>query len=178
MAGLGGYGSIHIRTFHHFGVDVTNKPSAVACSHANECPQECPCPTGCYCILPVKDGGSGMCHPATMLARAQHRKAKDEDPNGHLFDFMEEALTGFSYVKWAEDNKKPKYDLNFGELGEPESLMARRFMDLHNSIHGTYAGAAGGRYSWRITSTGIGTITVVVCGACGEELDVTDYESW
>jgi len=41
----------------------------------------------------------------------------------------------------------------------------------------TYTGAIGGKTTFQFTPTGLGSIIKVICG-CGEELDLTDYESW
>jgi len=38
-------------------------------------------------------------------------------------------------------------------------------------------GAIGGRFTFSFTQTGLGCISVVKC-ACGEKLDLPDYESW
>lgn len=38
-------------------------------------------------------------------------------------------------------------------------------------------GAIGGRLTFTFTPTGLGEIVKVKC-ACGEELDLTDYEGW
>lgn len=38
-------------------------------------------------------------------------------------------------------------------------------------------GAIGGRYTFTFTPTGLGDIVKVTC-VCGEELNLTDWESW
>ena len=38
-------------------------------------------------------------------------------------------------------------------------------------------GTIGGRISYSFTPTGLGPISKVIC-ACGEELDLTNYEEW
>lgn len=38
----------------------------------------------------------------------------------------------------------------------------------------TYTGAIGGRLTYSFTPTGLGTVVKVKC-ACGEEIDLTDY---
>ena len=40
-----------------------------------------------------------------------------------------------------------------------------------------YSGAIGGVYTWEFTSTTIGMGVGVKC-SCGEEINVTDYDSW
>lgn len=37
--------------------------------------------------------------------------------------------------------------------------------------------AIGGRLTWSFTGTSLGQITTVTC-ACGEKIDLTDYEEW
>ncbi len=39
------------------------------------------------------------------------------------------------------------------------------------------SGAIGGRLTYCFTPTGLGTITVIKC-VCGEEINVTDFDSW
>lgn len=38
-------------------------------------------------------------------------------------------------------------------------------------------GAIGGAYTWEFTPTSLGTVVKVRC-ACGELLDVSDYDNW
>jgi len=38
-------------------------------------------------------------------------------------------------------------------------------------------GAIGGRTTFSFTPTGVGTVVVVKC-ACGEEINVTDFDHW
>ena len=40
-----------------------------------------------------------------------------------------------------------------------------------------YAGAIGGKYTYCFTSTSMGQIIVVKC-ACGQQCDITNYDSW
>ena len=44
-------------------------------------------------------------------------------------------------------------------------------------MHNTVYGAIGGRWTYKLTPTGLGTIIVVQC-ICGEEENVTDFNSW
>jgi len=63
------------------------------------------------------------------------------------------------------------------------SVADRDFADTWMRAHGivkhreSHDGALGGPYTWEFTSTGIGTIVRVRC-ACGDALDVTDYDTW
>lgn len=41
----------------------------------------------------------------------------------------------------------------------------------------SYAGAIGGNFTYEVTPTSLGDIFKVSCG-CGQEIDLTDYESW
>ena len=38
-------------------------------------------------------------------------------------------------------------------------------------------GAIGGKYTWSFIQTGLGLIIILKC-FCGEEINLTDYESW
>ena len=40
-----------------------------------------------------------------------------------------------------------------------------------------YSGAIGGAYTWCFTPTNIGTVVKIKC-SCGEELNLTDYDTW
>lgn len=103
------------------------------------------------------------------------------DPNiptvEEVVEEMNKSMSDFSYVKYAEENKSPPFDLNFGSLNEGQSLKIRIFMDEHCKIHGHYAGAIGGRFSWIITGTSIGICIAMKC-SCDEKIDVTDFSDW
>ena len=49
--------------------------------------------------------------------------------------------------------------------------------DEHGIEGESYVGAIGGALTYYFTPTGIGTSEVVKC-ACGEKLDLTDYDLW
>lgn len=53
--------------------------------------------------------------------------------------------------------------------------------DKAKHIHGgrkfRYSGAIGGAYTFKFTSTSLGTVVTVHC-SCGEALDVSDYDQW
>jgi hypothetical protein len=40
-----------------------------------------------------------------------------------------------------------------------------------------YSGAIGGAYTYHFTSTSLGVVVTVHC-ACGEAIDVSDYDQW
>lgn len=40
-----------------------------------------------------------------------------------------------------------------------------------------FTGAIGGAYTWSFTPTSLGVVSTLKC-ACGEKLDVSDYDSW
>lgn len=61
------------------------------------------------------------------------------------------------------------------DKGETECL--NKWLAEHTEACKMPYGAIGGRYTYHITPTGIGTVTSVSC-ACGEKKDVTDYDSW
>lgn len=70
--------------------------------------------------------------------------------------------------------------MNF-ELDEYELNKYRKWVDEHDKKC-PYAdrmnqGAIGGRMSFTFTPTGLGQITKIKC-ACGDEVDVTQYEHW
>ena len=52
---------------------------------------------------------------------------------------------------------------------------------IWNNSHKCWAtedsGTTGGRLTYCFIPTGIGVVKVIKC-ACGEEINVTDYESW
>jgi len=60
-----------------------------------------------------------------------------------------------------------------------EKERAQSWIEQHKKDHPMkHTGAVGGRWSYTFTPTGIGTIVVVRCCACGAEKDVTNYEGW
>lgn len=64
------------------------------------------------------------------------------------------------------------------ELDQTQEARARRFIKEHScSLKVTGVGAIGGRISFRFTMTGLGPIETVEC-ACGQSLNLTDFESW
>lgn len=61
---------------------------------------------------------------------------------------------------------------------DDETIVAGNWLKEHEKIcKQTDVGAIGGKYTWSFTQTGLGCIMVLKC-ACGEEIDVTDYENW
>lgn len=62
-------------------------------------------------------------------------------------------------------------------LTDKQLEAAEAWIQKHSEEHDMYCGAIGGRWSYVITPTGLGTILVVQC-ACGAEEDVTDYDDW
>ena len=61
-------------------------------------------------------------------------------------------------------------------LTDDQQKQARQWVDSHTcSID--YSGAIGGKTTYSFTSTSIGVVEKVSC-ACGEELDLTDYDMW
>lgn len=41
----------------------------------------------------------------------------------------------------------------------------------------TVVGAIGGKYTYKFTPTGLGTVAVVACH-CGAEINITDFNEW
>lgn len=54
----------------------------------------------------------------------------------------------------------------------------RVFQEEHVKLHGKYAGAIGGRFTYTFTGTSLGMITRCECGQCGKYADVSDYDDW
>lgn len=57
-------------------------------------------------------------------------------------------------------------------LSEVELARAREFTMKHPY------GCSSNSFSTVLTATGAGTKVVIKCGGCGEEKDVSDYDSW
>ncbi len=66
---------------------------------------------------------------------------------------------------------------NIGFSLTEDQLEDATIWDLLHNCSARDGGAIGGRLTYTFTHTGIGVIEKVVC-ACGEVLDLTDYESW
>lgn len=69
-------------------------------------------------------------------------------------------------------------------LYKEQSEIAAKWMDEHDKARHIpegkthrYSGAIGGAYTWSFTGTSLGQVVTVTC-SCGEELDVSDYDSW
>lgn len=62
-------------------------------------------------------------------------------------------------------------------LDDDEQAKAAGFEYEHEKRHGRSKAADGARYTYSFTPSGIGTTIIVKCN-CGEQLDVTNYESW
>ena len=63
-------------------------------------------------------------------------------------------------------------------VSDDEADRSRKWKQDHNKVcPQKEVGAIGGKFTWSFTPTGIGCILVLTC-ACGEKLDLTDYESW
>ena len=66
-------------------------------------------------------------------------------------------------------------------LSETEKRRLQAWLDGHDTKCKLAArssqGAIGGRLTYEFTPTGIGTIASISF-ACGEEIDVTDYDNW
>ena len=60
---------------------------------------------------------------------------------------------------------------------EQWQLDAIRKWQIEHECRVKHVGAAGGRFTWEFTPTGLGTSEKVKC-FCGASIDVTDFESW
>jgi hypothetical protein len=63
------------------------------------------------------------------------------------------------------------------KLTETEANSAKEFEKehLHKEI---YKGAIGGHLMYSFVPTSIGDAVIVKCSICGEEKNITDYDSW
>jgi hypothetical protein len=66
------------------------------------------------------------------------------------------------------------------DLDKEQSIKYNEWTKGHDKVckftqPGASAGAIGGRLTFEFTPTGLGTIVRVKC-ACGEEVDLTDYD--
>lgn len=77
----------------------------------------------------------------------------------------------------AEMATNSNISVNFGRLTVLQSDRLRQFWHTHNNLHGSYNGGIGGRYSWIITLTSLGTVVKVQC-TCGDLINLTSYEDW
>lgn len=63
-------------------------------------------------------------------------------------------------------------------LDEEQEEMARSFVSLHReSCASARPLTLGEHFTYTFTPTGLGVIATVRCTLCGEELDLTDYDS-
>lgn len=63
-------------------------------------------------------------------------------------------------------------------LDDAQTARAHAWCDAHRARHGPPAAAAGGRFAYTFTPTGLGTVAGVTCADCDERLDLTCYEDW
>ena len=62
-------------------------------------------------------------------------------------------------------------------LDEAEGKRASAWCDEHDKKHPRGDGAIGGRYTYLFAPTTLGTVAKMTC-ACGESVDLTNYEEW
>lgn len=64
-------------------------------------------------------------------------------------------------------------------LDEEQGKKMQAWIDEHDKTCKCFhkQGAIGGRLRWCFTPTSIGVAIIVEC-ACGEEVDLSDYDSW
>ena len=65
------------------------------------------------------------------------------------------------------------------ELTDEDMIKYREWLAIHDKIcnYKHNSGAIGGRITFSFTHTSLGLITEIEC-ACGEKLDLTNYEEW
>lgn len=63
------------------------------------------------------------------------------------------------------------------EIFPEEAAKLHEWWIKHDCRLKNHQGAIGGRMTYCFTPTSLGVVTKCVC-ACGEEIDVTDYENW
>lgn len=107
-------------------------------------------PAGWYCTR--EPGHEGPCAAYEEKKKITHVECKTYTNFTPLFGACAEQLDAFN--KW-----KALHDATH----IPEGRKTRPI------------GAIGGAYTWEFTPTSLGTVTVVRC-ACGEGIDVTDYD--
>lgn len=69
----------------------------------------------------------------------------------------------------------PAPDIMKFELSEEEQEKLAAWRSTHEEV---YTGAIGGRYTYSFTPTSLGEVILVTDNVTGEELNLTDYESW
>ena len=64
------------------------------------------------------------------------------------------------------------------EIPDEEAEKSEEWKIEHKKVcKVTNVGAIGGRFTWSFTATSLGCIIVLKC-ACGEKINLTDFESW
>lgn len=67
-------------------------------------------------------------------------------------------------------------DIKF-ELNEKETEAANNFLKKHRHPD-VYKGAIGGHIAYSFIPTSIGDAIDICCSICGEQENITDYDSW
>lgn len=62
------------------------------------------------------------------------------------------------------------------EFTKEEKNQFESFMRRHR--HCQCTSTIGGKFSYILTPTGLGTLIKIKCNVCGKERDVTDSENW
>ena len=64
-------------------------------------------------------------------------------------------------------------------MSEKELYSERAFRTRHYELHNSRKSKTGGNtYVYTISGTGLGPTIKIKCPICGEEEDITDFESW
>ena len=64
------------------------------------------------------------------------------------------------------------------KLNKIEEERAREFKKIHLECERKHPTAIGGNITYHFTDTSIGTAVSISCHCCGEEENITDYNSW
>lgn len=64
-------------------------------------------------------------------------------------------------------------------LNNDQIIKSEQFLKKHQCQYSGFEnqGVVGGRFTYTFTPTNLGTVVKLKC-ACGEEIDLTDYENW
>ena len=89
------------------------------------------------------------------------------------FTFTVERWQHDKYLVWVDEQNKKAVEIQKKKIKNPgpEHIMCWE-------MGYPYCGAIGGEISWEFTPTGLGDCCVVKHSVTGEELNLTDYNSW
>lgn len=105
-----------------------------------------------------------------MIKKQLEKIGLTHDPITGEFKFPGEKIGGNMQFHMTDDDTRKMADWLIDH--NPKC----RFYDDGTQVSNPM-GAIGGRLTYKFTPTGVGLAIVVEC-ACGESVDLTDYESW